>query len=104
MLLATDLSLPTGVVVVLAVIALAEVALDVFALVDLYRRPVPQVAGGSKWIWVVIILLVNLIGAILYLAIARKPPPAVEAPRTTDRPAEQIGDIVDDLYGPRAPR
>lgn len=107
MLLATRLtSLPAGAVAILVILALVELGLDVFALVDLYRRPVEQVAGGNKWVWVVVILIVNLLGPILYLAIARQPPPAVEARSPAERGSEGIGDIVDDLYGPHdsAPR
>jgi|ERR1700693_348364 len=90
--------LPPVLLVVLAVVALLELALDIVALVHLYRTPVDQVVGGNKWIWVVIILLINLIGPVLYLAIGHKPAPAGEAP--VDRPTERIGDIVDSLYGP----
>jgi hypothetical protein len=90
--------LPPVLLVVLAVVALLELALDIVALVHLYRTPVDQIVGGNKWIWVVIILLVNLIGPVLYLAIGHKPAPAGEAP--LDRPMERIGDIVDSLYGP----
>ncbi|HEX6488749.1 MAG TPA: PLDc N-terminal domain-containing protein [Candidatus Dormibacteraeota bacterium] len=101
MLLATRLtSLPAGAVAILVVLSLAQLALDVIALVDLYRRPVEQVAGGNKWVWVVVILIVNVLGPILYLAIARQPPPAVETRTDAERGSERIGDIVDDLYGP----
>lgn len=84
--------------VVLAAVALLEIALDIVALVHLYRSPVDQILGGNKWIWVVVILLVNLMGAVLYLAIGHKPAPAGEVP--VDRSTERIGDIVDSLYGP----
>ncbi|HSO93351.1 MAG TPA: PLDc N-terminal domain-containing protein [Candidatus Dormibacteraeota bacterium] len=53
----------------LAALALVEIGLDLVALVDLYRRPTLQVVMGNKWIWVAIILLVNLLGPILYLAV-----------------------------------
>jgi uncharacterized membrane protein len=98
----SDLS--PALLVVLAVIALLELALDIVALVHLYRTPGDQVVGGNKWIWVVIILVINLIGPVLYLAIGHKPAPVREAP--VDLPRGRIGDIVDSLYGPaddRAP-
>ena len=97
---AADLgSLPAGVIAVLAVIGALEIGLDVVALVDLYRRPAAQVALGNKWIWVAIILLANLIGAILYLAIARRPAPVVESAVPAERSAGAIQDVVDSLYG-----
>jgi 4-amino-4-deoxy-L-arabinose transferase-like glycosyltransferase len=98
--LATSLSaLPSPVLVVLGAVALIQIGLDVFALVDLYRRPVALVALGNKWIWVAIILLVNFLGAILYLAIGRQPAPSVDAAGQERRPPEQVEKIVDSLYG-----
>lgn len=92
-------SLPTGVFIILGVVLLIELALIVIALVDLVRRPLEQVTLGNKWVWVAIIVLVNLIGPILYLAIGRKP----AAPSGGAGPAEpgSATDIADRLYGPR---
>jgi hypothetical protein len=96
----TDLSaLPTGVLVVLGVVLLIELALDVIALADLYRRPLDQVALGNKWVWVAIIILVNLIGPILYLAIGRKP--AVPSGGAAPARPGSAADVADKLYGPR---
>ena len=93
-----DLStIPVGVLIVLGVVLLLEIVLDVVALVDLYRRPVARVALGNKWIWVAVIVLVNLIGAILYFAIGRKPAPAGEEPAV--KPARSAAEIADALYG-----
>jgi hypothetical protein len=87
--------------VALAVLIVAQVILDVIALVDLYRRPVNQVVFENRWIWLAIILLVNTIGAIIYLLAARKPPMLTDdaapvRPKTVDSE-----DIADRLYGPR---
>ena len=93
-------SLPTGFVVVLVVLGLVQLTLDVVALVDLARRPVDRVALGSKWVWVAIVLLVNLLGAILYLTVGRKPAPVTDVP--SPGPASlRPGDVADSLYGPR---
>jgi hypothetical protein len=94
-------TIPTPLLIVLAALALVEIGLDLVALVDLYRRPTPQVVIGNKWIWVAIILLVNLLGPILYLAIGRKPAPASESSGTAGRPPERVDHIVDSLYGDR---
>jgi hypothetical protein len=94
-------TLPIWLLVVLGVVALAEVVLDVVALVDLYRRPVTQVTFGIKWVWVILIILINLIGSILYLAIGRQRPPATpDTTRAADRRPDTAG-IADALYGPR---
>ena len=92
-------TLPTGVIVALAVLLLVQVTLDVIALVDLYRRPVARVMLGNKWIWVVIILLVNLLGAILYLLVGRKPAAVGDVPAAA--PSMRTESIAESLYGPR---
>jgi heme/copper-type cytochrome/quinol oxidase subunit 4 len=94
---ATLADLPVALIAIFAGLALVQVGLDVVALVHLYRTPAAQVAGGNKWLWVVIIVLVNLIGAILYLAIGHRAPPAAE--QAAARPSDRMGDIVDSLYG-----
>ena len=93
--------LPVGVLVVLGVAVLVQLTLDVVALVDLVRRPVDRVAMGNKWVWVAIILLVNLLGAILYLVAGRRPEPSAEAPLTSGPSASRAEGIADSLYGRR---
>lgn len=105
----TNLSnLPVWAIVGLGVFAAIQVALDVITLVDLYRRPVARVQFGNKWIWVVVILLVNTIGAILYLVIGRLPAvpgpalpdPALPEPalHTPTRASVRAEDVVKSLY------
>jgi hypothetical protein len=95
-----DLStVPTWALVFLAVLGVVQITLDVVAILDLYRRPTKQVTFGNKWIWVAIILLVNTVGPILYLATGRKPAPEAEdtAPAV---PSVGIEEVADALYGP----
>ena len=87
--------------VLLALLAVAQIALDIVALLDLYRRPKAQVVLGNKWFWVAIILLINILGAIVYLADGRQPaavPEEATPPRSSSARTE---DIADSLYGPR---
>lgn len=49
-------------------IFLVQLALIVFALFDLARRPKTR---GPKWMWVLIILFINLIGPIVYFIVGR---------------------------------
>jgi heme/copper-type cytochrome/quinol oxidase subunit 4 len=91
-------NLPVWAIVVGAVLAVIQVALDVIALVDLYRRPVARVQFGNKWIWVVVIVLVNTIGAILYLVIGRLPAVPDPALHTPARASVRAEDIVNSLY------
>jgi hypothetical protein len=50
-------------------ILLLQLALIVVALLDLARR---ERTRGPKWLWVLIIVLVNLIGPILYFVVGRE--------------------------------
>jgi hypothetical protein len=49
---------------------LLELGLLIFALVDVIKRT--RVKGNNKLVWILIIVLVNVIGPIIYLAIGRK--------------------------------
>ena len=49
---------------------LLELGLLVFALVDCVKRQ--RVRGDNKIVWILIIVLVNFIGPIVYLAVGRK--------------------------------
>jgi Phospholipase_D-nuclease N-terminal len=103
--LAADTTLTGGVLVAVVVLGLVELALVVVCLVDIVRRP--AVLGGHKWVWVVVVLLFNLVGPIVYLAVGRVSLPAA------DDAADPQGDVrdrataaADLLYGPppEAPR
>ena len=50
-------------------IIVLQLGLMIFALVDLARRAKTK---GPKWVWALIIILVNLIGPILYFIIGRE--------------------------------
>lgn len=62
-----DTSLIVAVVIPLL---LVQVGLIVWALVDLVKRE--RVKGGSKVVWVLVILLLEFIGPIVYLAWGRE--------------------------------
>ncbi len=65
------LSLPTPVLVALGALAAVQIGVEVWALVVLVRTPAERLVFGRKWPWVLIILLVNLVGAIVFLAAGR---------------------------------
>ena len=48
---------------------LIELGLMVFCLVDIARR---EKTKGPKWMWILIVVLVNLLGSIAYLIIGRE--------------------------------
>jgi hypothetical protein len=50
-------------------ILLLELALLIVALLDLVRR---EHTRGPKWAWVLVIVLINIIGPIVYLLFGRE--------------------------------
>lgn len=50
-------------------IILIQIALVVIALWDLWKR---EATRGPKWLWVLVILMVNFIGPIIYLVVGRE--------------------------------
>jgi hypothetical protein len=54
---------------ILAPIAIIQLILFIVALVDLIRI---ERTNGPKWLWVILILFVNIIGPILYFVIGRR--------------------------------
>ncbi len=92
-------AIPVWVWVVVGVLVAIQLTIEIWALVDMLRRPADQLTlGGRKWLWAIIILAVNLFGAIVYLVAGRKPVPTGET--TSSVPAGERGErAVDVLYG-----
>jgi membrane protein YqaA with SNARE-associated domain len=92
-------TLPTWVLVVIAIVACIQLALQVYALLDLSKRD--TVMGGRKWLWVLIIIAGNLLGAIIYLGMGRvayRPGPG-DGERAGSEKAKNRA--IDNLYGDR---
>lgn len=99
--LTADVILPSGALVAAIVLGLVELALAVFCIIDIVRRP--AVLGGRKWVWVILVIVFNLIGSIIYLAVGRVPPPAAEPAGNGDLSARSRTQAAADLlYGPVA--
>jgi hypothetical protein len=61
-----------GLVALFIVLWLASIGVWIFALVDCIRVPDDSMfQNGNKLIWVIVIALASIIGAIIYLAIGR---------------------------------
>ena len=92
-------TLPTWVLVVIAIVACIQLALQVYALLDLSKRA--EVPGGRKWLWVVIIIAGNLLGALIYLGIGRVVYTA--GPDEGERAGSEKATrrAIDNLYGDR---
>lgn len=50
-------------------IFLIQIALMIIALLDLIRR---EATKGPKWAWALVIVLINIIGPVVYLAAGRE--------------------------------
>lgn len=85
---------PAVLLAILVLVAL-QLILQVYGLVDLSRRDL--VPGGRKWVWVLVIILGNLLGAIIYLAVGRTAPGERGTEAGADRDAAQRA--LDKLYG-----
>lgn len=46
-----------------------QLILMIVALVDIARRPKTR---GPKWVWVLVVVLVNLIGPVIYFVVGRE--------------------------------
>jgi hypothetical protein len=98
-------TLPAGALAALLALALvAIITLDVFALLDLYRRPTSQVVLANKWIWVAIILLTSSffsLGAIIYLVAGRRPAVLTDDAAPSKSTSVRTESVSNALYGPR---
>ena len=96
------LDVSTTVAAIVLALIVAQLAMQVYALVDLARRD--AVRGDRKWVWALVIAFGNLPGAIGYL-VAGRPTPQVDvsgAPSGASAAgAEAARRAVDALYGPR---
>lgn len=101
------LDLPTGVLVLLGVVIVIQLALLVVGVVAWVRTPEAQMPRPNKWVWLVLILFVQTLGPITFLLVRRSEAKyaaaarseAVPGPRhaATRSPAE----TADLLYGRR---
>lgn len=94
--------LPTWALAVLGAMVAVQLALQIIAFVNLARTPVERVVFGRKWPWVLIILLGELVGSIVYLAAGRRPAEAADPNRASTAAAsssDRASRAVDLLYG-----
>ncbi len=90
--------LSTGALVALTVLAVVQVMLQAWALVDLARRGRVPV---SKGFWVAVIVLLNLVGPLIYFAAGRGSPAPGGGAEAKAEPGggERTRRAVDALYG-----
>lgn len=100
---ATFNEIPEGLIIPLIVLVVVQIGLELFALVKLFRTPDDRLVFDKKWPWVLIILFVNMVGAIIFLAAGRKPAAAKDplAAGTQPAPGDRAARAADVLYGQR---
>ena len=69
---------PTWMLIGVGLLVLVQIAIEIYALVQLLKTPDERLMFGKKWPWVLIILFVNLVGAVVFLAAGRLPTPAID--------------------------
>ena len=99
--LAQQLEVSSRVAALILALIVVQLTLQVWALIDLARRD--AVRSAPKWLWAVIILAGNLVGAIAYLAVGRHPEEGARGGPSGANAAggEASRRAVDTLYGPR---
>ncbi len=91
--------LPAWAIVAIAFLALVQVGLQALALLIALRTPPDRLLTGRRWVWIVVIAL-GLVGAIVFLAAARKPAPAPDPVNTApDLDRDRARRAADLLYG-----
>lgn len=98
-----DLSaLPTAAFIAFGALVVLQLTLTVVGLVVLVRTPRERLVFERKWPWVLIIVLVNVVGSIVFLAAARRPAPAAD--ESTAEPGDDgVARVVRNLYGTDRP-
>lgn len=74
---------------VLAVIA--ALGLTIFALIDLFSVSAGEVRGGSRFLWLLAILLLPVVGPAVWLWLGRAP---VDGPRLKELPPDDDPDFL----------
>ncbi len=97
----SDLSTPM--LIALGALIVIQMAVLVIALTKLMQTPDERLMFGKKWPWIIIILFVNLIGGLVFLAVGRKPAvvadPLASSQDDAERPADRAERAADVLYG-----
>ena len=99
--LAQRLGVSTAVAVAILALLIVQLSLQIYSLVDLARRD--AVRGDKKWVWLLVIVFGNLVGALVYLVAGRRPEREIPGGASTAG-SDAARRAVDALYGPRNDR
>ncbi|MDA3937534.1 MAG: PLDc N-terminal domain-containing protein [Actinomycetota bacterium] len=89
-----------SVLIAIVVFSIAELAVMIWGLVDLIKRPVAQVRWANKGVWGAINVLINtFVGTIIYFVFGRIPAPIDDSDGVGGADAAGTKRAVDSLYG-----
>lgn len=92
--------MPMWALVALVMYGVFQIGFEIYALVVLFNTPEERLAFGKRWMWVLIILFINLIGAVVFLVAGRKPVIAADQPGAQSLPdVNRARRATDVLYG-----
>ncbi len=100
------LSLPTGLLVLLGVLVVVELALLIIGVVAWTRTPDDRMPLPNKWLWLAVIVLVQIFGPIAFLILRRQrasyaAASATASPAPSGQVRRSAADAADLLYGQR---
>ena len=103
------LDLPVWLLIILGVVLVVELAFLAVGVIAWARTPDDRMPRPNKWVWLVLILFVQIIGPVAFLLVrrseARYAAAAVEQPESLPGPRHAArntaSDTADLLYGPR---
>ncbi|MEW6216064.1 MAG: PLDc N-terminal domain-containing protein [Candidatus Bipolaricaulota bacterium] len=94
--------LPLWALAGIVVLGLAQLSLQVFAVVNVFRTPEERLVTGRRWVWVLVIVL-GWIGLIVYFTAARRPTveqdPLHATPGSDGSASAKARQAADLLYG-----
>jgi hypothetical protein len=90
--------LPIWAIAVVGALIVLQLSLQVTALVQAVRTPAERITlGGRKWLWILIIVLGEMLGPILWFLLGRSKVVAVDVAAAQDK--ERTQQVADALYG-----
>lgn len=92
--------MPTWALVALVTYGVFQIGFEIYALIEMFKTPEDRLVFGKRWPWVLIILFINLIGAVVFLVAGRKPVIAADQPGAQSLPdVNRARRATDVLYG-----
>jgi hypothetical protein len=67
-----EMDLLIGILPLLIPVALVQFALMIAGIISVVRKEVPHNRGSEKILWLLLVILVNIIGPVIYFAVGSK--------------------------------